>query len=86
MARPPNRCIWPRVQAVRVNSAWLCDLCQRTAAITVIEAGLPKPERRRDTMLLTMLSLATGLLANAGPQAEPQREWVVELRGYTMCR
>jgi len=34
-------------------------------------------------MLLTTLTLAAGLLLTPMPQAEPQKGWVVEVRGYT---
>jgi hypothetical protein len=34
-------------------------------------------------MVLTTLMLAAGLLTTPEPQAEPQKAWVVELRGYT---
>lgn len=37
-------------------------------------------------MMLTTLVLAAGLLAAPGPQAELQKGWVVELRGYTYYR
>jgi hypothetical protein len=33
-------------------------------------------------MMLT-LTLAAGLLAAPEPQAEPQKEWVIEVRGFT---
>ena len=36
-------------------------------------------------MLLT-LTLAAGLLAAAEPQAQPQKGWVVEVRGFTKHR
>jgi hypothetical protein len=35
-----------------------------------------------DTMMLTV-TLAAGLLAAPEPQAEPQKGWVVEVRGFT---
>jgi hypothetical protein len=35
-----------------------------------------------DIMMLT-LTLAAGLLAAPEPQAEPQKRWVVEVRGFT---
>jgi hypothetical protein len=34
-------------------------------------------------MLLTTLTLAAGLLVTAMPQAEVQKGWVLEVRGYT---
>jgi hypothetical protein len=34
-------------------------------------------------VVLTTLMLGAGLLATPGPQAEPQKGWIVELRGYT---
>jgi hypothetical protein len=34
-------------------------------------------------MLLTTLTLAAGLLLTPMPQAESQKGWVVEMRGYT---
>src|SRR5262249_39654963 len=38
-------------------------------------------ERRVDNMMLTLM-LAAGLLAAPEPQAEPQKGWVVEVRGF----
>jgi hypothetical protein len=34
-------------------------------------------------MVIQTLMLAAGLLAAPEPQAEPQKGWVIEIRGYT---
>jgi hypothetical protein len=36
--------------------------------------------------MLTTLVLVAGLLVGAVPQVEPQKRWIVELRGFTYHR
>jgi len=54
------------------------------AAVSVNEAPAPTNCWYLVPSLTVMVWLAAGLLAAPEPQAEPQKGWVVEIRGFTM--